>query len=154
VLDLGAGTGRALGPLRRQVGGAGRVVAVDVTWPMLTAARDAGRDRDAVLVLADAIRLPLADGACDAVFAAGIIHHLPQPDHGLLELRRVTRRSARLAIFHPIGRAALAARHGGTLSDEDLLDERNLEPHLRRHGWRLSSLDDADDRYLALASRS
>ncbi len=154
VLDLGAGTGRALGPLRAQVGAAGRVVAIEVTWQMLTAARDAGRDREAALVLADALRLPLADGACDAVFAAGIIHHLPEPDHGLVELRRVTRRSGRLAIFHPLGRAALAARHGGTLSDQDLLDGRNLEPHLQRHGWTLTSIDDGDDRYLAIAART
>ena len=154
VLDLGAGTGRALGPLRAQVGQAGRVVAIDMTWQMLTVARDAGRDRDAALVLADAVRLPLADGVCDAVFAAGIVHHLPAPDHGLIELRRVTRRSARLAIFHPLGRAALAARHGSTLSDEDLLARRNLEPRLERHGWTLTSIDDGDDRYLAVAERT
>ena len=85
------GTGRALGQLRQHVGEAGLVVAIDVTWHMLTAARDAGRDRDAALVLADSVRLPLADSSCDAVFAAGIIHHLPEPDHGLIELRRVTR---------------------------------------------------------------
>ena len=154
VLDLGAGTGRALGPLRAQVGAAGRVVAIDVTWEMLTVARDAGRDRDAALVLADAVRLALADGACDSVFAAGIIHHLPAPHHGLIQLRRVTRPSARLAIFHPIGRVALAARHGRTLSDDDLLDRRNLEPQLERHGWTLASMDDSEDRYLAVATRT
>ena len=148
VLDLGAGTGRALGSLRAQVGAAGRVVALDVTWEMLTVARDAA------LVLADAVRLSLADGACDSVFAAGIIHHLPAPDHGLIELWRVTRRSARLAIFHPIGRAALAARHGRNLSDDDLLDRRNLEPQLERHGWTLTGIDDSEDRYLAVATRT
>jgi SAM-dependent methyltransferase len=153
VLDLGAGTGRALGRLRQHVGEAGLIVAIDVTWQMLTVVGDAGRDRDAALVLADAVRLPLADSSCDAVFAAGIIHHLPGPDHGLIELRRVTRPSARLAIFHPIGRAALAARHGRTLSDQDLLNGRNLGPQLERHGWTLSSLDDSDERYLALATR-
>ena len=51
-------------------------------------------------------------------------------------------------------RPALAARHGGTVSDEDLLDGRNLEPHLERHGWTLTSLDDTDDRCLALATRT
>ena len=78
----------------------------------------------------------------------------PPPDHGLIELRRVTRRSARLAIFHPLGRAALAARHGSTLSDEDLLARRNLEPRLERHGWTLTSIDDGEDRYLAVAERT
>jgi hypothetical protein len=48
----------------------------------------------------------------------------------------------------------LAARHGSTVSDQDLLDGRNLEPHLERHGWTLTSIDDGDDRYLAVAART
>ena len=50
------------------------------------------------------------DDVVDAVFAAGLIHHLPPPDHGLIELARITAPDARLAVFHPVSRAALAAR--------------------------------------------
>jgi SAM-dependent methyltransferase len=151
VLDLGSGTGRAIKSLRREVGQSGRVVAIDATWEMLVAARNARRHGAAALVAADAIRLPLADGCVDAVFAAGIIHHLPRPDHGLVELGRITRPGARLAIFHPIGRAALAARRGANTSSGDLLAAPNLRVLLAHHGWTLLSLDDGGDRYLALA---
>jgi SAM-dependent methyltransferase len=120
---------------------------------MLGAASRAGRDRYGTLVGADGGRLPFASGRFEAVFAAGILHHLPPPDHGLIELSRVTRGGATLAVFHPIGRAALAARHGGTTSDDDLLAAPNLGPHLERHGWTLIAIDDGDDRYLALARR-
>ena len=87
------------------------------------------------------------------MFAAGILHHLPGPDHGLAELGRITRPGARMAVFHPIGRATLAARHGGTISDDDLLASPNLERVLRDHGWELTSIDDGDERYLAIAVR-
>lgn len=89
----------------------------------------------------------------DAVFAAGLIHHLPPPDHGLIELARITAPDARLAVFHPIGRAALAARRGRTSTATDLLAEPNLRRCLDEHGWRLESIDDSADRYLALARR-
>jgi SAM-dependent methyltransferase len=153
VLDLGTGTGRALRPLRDQVGAGGLVVGIDVTAEMLGAARQAGRAHHGALVGADGGRLPFADGCFDAVFAAGILHHLPEPDHGLIELTRITRAGATLAVFHPISRAALAARHGGTTSDDDFLAAPNLAAQLARHGWTLSAVDDGDDRYLALAHR-
>jgi SAM-dependent methyltransferase len=162
VLDLGTGTGRALCPLHDRLvhdrlvhdGRAnGLVVGVDATAEMLTTARRAGRDQYGALVGADAGRLPFTDGCFDAVFAAGILHHLPAPDHGLSELARVTRAGARLAVFHPIGRATLAARHGGTVADDDVLAEANLREVLERCGWTLDMIDDGDDRYLAIAER-
>jgi SAM-dependent methyltransferase len=153
VLDVGAGTGRAMEALRHAVGPTGVVLAADATWEMLAAAVDAERAALGHLVLADALALPLPAGCVDAVFAAGIVHHLPPPDHGLGELARVTRPGARLAVFHPIGRAALAARHGHEVSDDDVLAPAQLERLLEANGWQLVSLDDGDDRYLALARR-
>jgi SAM-dependent methyltransferase len=153
LLDLGCGTARALRPLRAQIGPAGTVIALDATWEMLRAAGEAGRQQFGDLVAADALSLPLRDRCLDAVFAAGILHHLPGPDHGLAELARTTRPGARMAVFHPIGRATLAARHGGTTSDDDFLAAANLERALRDHGWELASIDDGDERYLAIAVR-
>jgi SAM-dependent methyltransferase len=154
ILDLGCGTARALRPLRAQVGPDAVVIALDATWEMLRAAGEAGRQQFGDLVAGDALSLPLVDECLDAVFAAGILHHLPEPDHGLAELHRAARPGARLAVFHPIGRATLAARHGGTISDDDFLAAPNLERTLRANGWELDSIDDGDDRYLALATRT
>ncbi|MGW6709482.1 class I SAM-dependent methyltransferase [Streptomyces sp. NPDC054956] len=110
VLDAGCGTGRALTELRAAVGPSGTVLGADLTPQMLAAARDAGRDAAGALLLADVARLPLRDGALDAVFAAGLIAHLPDPGANLRELARVVRPGGRLALFHPIGRAGQAGR--------------------------------------------
>jgi len=154
ALDVGCGTGRALPALAAAVGPAGRVIGLDCTPDMLAEARTQARDRSAELIQADARHLPLADATAGVVFAAGLVHHLPDPEAGLVELARVTRAGGRLVLFHPSGRAALAARHGRALSPDEPLNEDNLAPLLRRTGWTLTRYEDPDDRFLALAVRT
>lgn len=153
VLDAGCGTGRALSPLRAAVGPSGVVLGADLTAAMLERAVRAGRDTEGRLLLTDVARLPLRAGVLDAVFGAGLISHLPQPSENLRELARVVRPGGLLALFHPIGRAALAARHGRALTPDDLRAEPNLRPLLAAAGWRMTSYADEDDRFLALAVR-
>ncbi|MFD3324551.1 class I SAM-dependent methyltransferase [Streptomyces sp. NPDC058701] len=153
VLDAGCGTGRALPALRAAVGPSGTVLGADLTPQMLAAARRAGRAADGALLLADVARLPLRVGCLDAVFAAGLIAHLPDPGANLRELARVVRPGGGLALFHPIGRAALAARHGRDLTPQDMRAEPNLRPLLAGSGWDMTSYADEDDRYLVLAVR-
>lgn len=153
VLDAGCGTGRALPPLRAAVGASGVVLGADLTPAMLREAVRAGRDRDGQLLLADVAALPLRSRSLDAVFGAGLISHLGNPAENLRELARVVRPGGVLALFHPIGRAALAARHGRPLTPDDLRAEPNLRPLLAGSGWRLTSYVDEDSRFLALAVR-
>ncbi|WP_405875330.1 MULTISPECIES: methyltransferase domain-containing protein [unclassified Streptomyces] len=153
VLDAGCGTGRALTPLRAAVGPSGVVVGADLTPAMLQAAVRAGRGRDAQLLLADVAALPLRSQSVDAVFAAGLIAHLPQPAENLRELARVVRPGGQLALFHPIGRTALAARQGRRITPDDLRAEPNLRPLMAGSGWRMTSYVDEDARFLALAVR-
>ncbi|MGW1229266.1 class I SAM-dependent methyltransferase [Streptomyces sp. NPDC001515] len=154
VLDAGCGTGRALPALRKAVGPEGTVLGADLTPAMLEEAVRAGRDRAGRLVRADVARLPVRPGALDAVFAAGLLSHLSRPGPDLAELARVVRPGGLLALFHPVGRAALAARQGRRITDGDLRAEPRLCPLLARSGWRLVSYVDEDARYLALAERS
>ncbi|WP_372343583.1 class I SAM-dependent methyltransferase [Streptomyces sp. KL116D] len=153
VLDAGCGTGRALPPLRAAVGPSGTVLGADLTPAMLAAAVRAGRDGLGQLLLTDVSRLPLRSGALDAVFGAGLVSHLPRPAENLRELARVVRPGGILALFHPIGRAALAARQGRQITPEDLRAEPNLRPLLDGSGWRMTSYADEDARFLALAVR-
>lgn len=152
VLDAGCGTGRALPPLRTAVGPSGVVLGADLTPAMLEAAVRAGRDREGQLLLADVTGLPLRTESLDAVFGAGLIAHLPNPAENLRELARVVRPGGVLALFHPIGRAALAARQGRRLTPDDLRDEANLRPLLAGSGWDMTSYVDEDSRFLALAA--
>jgi SAM-dependent methyltransferase len=154
VLDAGCGTGRALPYLRAAVGAEGTVVGIDVTPEMLDVARPKAGRGTAALVSADALALPLRDGGVDAVFAAGLVPHFEDAVAGLRELARVVRAGGVLAVFHPVGRAALAARHQSVPSDDDTLAPATLPGLLAASGWRLDGLDDAEDRYLAVARRA
>jgi ubiquinone/menaquinone biosynthesis C-methylase UbiE len=107
----------------------------------------------AALLLADVTRLPLATAVVDAIFAAGLLPHLRDPVAGLAELARVTRPGGRLALFHPLGRADLAHRHGNEPQPDDIRAEPNIRTALARAGWRCESVDDSARRYLALAVR-
>ncbi|EST37028.1 hypothetical protein N566_15215, partial [Streptomycetaceae bacterium MP113-05] len=70
------------------------------------------------------------------------------------EFARVVRRGGRLVLFHPVGRAALAARRGHRLREDDIRAEAGLRPLLARCGWSLESLVDDEERYLAVARRA
>ncbi|WP_069812212.1 class I SAM-dependent methyltransferase [Streptomyces sp. TP-A0874] len=153
VLDAGCGTGRALPALRSAVGPRGTVLGIDLTPEMLEQASRAGRHGSGHLAVADVARLPLRSASLDAVFAAGLISHLPDPGANLRELARVVRPGGRLALFHPVGRAALAARKGRTITADDLRAEPNLRELLARSGWRMLCYEDRDDRFLTLAAR-
>lgn len=153
ALDAGCGTARALPLMRAVVGPSGTVVGVDLTPEMLREAVKNGRHRDGALVEAESAQLPLRDGTFDAVLAAGLVRHLPDPAAGLRELARVTAPGGRLALFHPIGRAALAARRGHELRPDDLRAAPRIGALLAETGWELSLLDDSAERYLAVAVR-
>jgi ubiquinone/menaquinone biosynthesis C-methylase UbiE len=128
AIDVGCGTGRALPALREAVGPSGTVLGLDLTEEMLDAARALGRAKHAGLVVADACRPPLTSATVDLVFAAGLIGHVPEVDPVLLELGRVTRSGGSLVLFHPSGRAALAARHGRDLRPDEALAEAPRVP--------------------------
>ncbi|MET8158412.1 methyltransferase domain-containing protein [Sphaerisporangium sp. NPDC005289] len=154
VLDAGCGTARAFPPLRAAVGPAGRVIGVDLTPEMIRSARDRGRHAHGRLLIADVGRLPLPDAAVNAVLAAGLLSHLPDPAAVLGELARVTVAGGRLALFHPVGRAVLAARRGRVPAPDDIRAEHNLRPLLRGTGWTLTTCEDTGERYLAIALRA
>ncbi|MHB8449426.1 MAG: class I SAM-dependent methyltransferase [Mycobacteriales bacterium] len=80
VLDVGCGNGTYLSVLAaRQV----RAVGVDLSLGML---RVAGH---AAVVNADAVALPFADGAFDAVLAPHMLYHVADRSAAVHELRRV-----------------------------------------------------------------
>ena len=154
ALDLGCGTGRALLPLRAAVGPAGQVVGLDAPPEMLVEARQLGRDRVAELILGDVLRLPFPAEWADVVFAGGLLPHLADAAGAALqEMARVTRPGGKLAVFHPISRKALAARHNRVPSDDDIIAPLPLHRLCAMAGWEIIEMDDADDRYLALAIR-
>ncbi len=154
ALDAACGTGRAIPFLRTAVGDDGAVVAVDLTPEMLAEAVRRGRGSLAALVQADVTTLPVAAASVDAVLAAGLLPHLPDPVAGLAELARVCRPGGRLALFHPVGREQLARRRGHQLDPADIRAEPQIRTVLAQTGWSCESVDDSEHRYLVLAVRA
>jgi demethylmenaquinone methyltransferase/2-methoxy-6-polyprenyl-1,4-benzoquinol methylase len=102
VLDVATGTGDLALALAR--GGAGEAVGVDFAGPMLVAAATKSRAASRggrcaaapVWVLADALRLPFADGAFDACTVAFGLRNMPDYRAALVEMGRVLRPGGRL----------------------------------------------------------
>jgi ubiquinone/menaquinone biosynthesis C-methylase UbiE len=86
VLDLGCGTGQLAHRLRRT---GAHVVGCDFSAGMLREAR--ARDRWVGWVQADALHLPFAGGAFDAVVSTQAFHWFPDQAAALREIGRVLR---------------------------------------------------------------
>lgn len=94
VLDLGCGAGLDLLRAAAAIGPHGRVVGVDFAPAMAARARAAiaaaGR-HNAAVVVADAARLPFADGAFDVVVSNGVLNLCVDKPTTLREVARVLR---------------------------------------------------------------
>jgi SAM-dependent methyltransferase len=88
VADIGCGNGPCVAELARR-GHAGPVVGADLSPGMLDAARR--RAPQAALLVADATALPFPDGTADLTLAMHMLYHVPEPEHAVRELRRITR---------------------------------------------------------------
>lgn len=98
VLDLCAGTGDlAIEIARRRR--TTRVVAADFCREMLVAGRAKGLAAAATLAVCDALRLPFADAAFDAVSVAFGVRNFERVDLGLAEIRRVLRPGGTLIVL-------------------------------------------------------
>lgn len=102
VLDVGCGTGTFAVEMARQVGGAGRVHAVDIQAAMLETARarvdEAGLSQRVQFHHCGAYRMPLEGDSVDVAVLIAALSEMPQPLFALEELRRVLKPGARLAV--------------------------------------------------------
>jgi ubiquinone/menaquinone biosynthesis C-methylase UbiE len=152
ILEIGPGTGHCLATLARRARPAGLVTGVDLSARMLRQTRRltgrSGVTSRIGLVQGDAHRLPLRDGAFDAIFTSFFLELIAtrQIPVVLGECRRVLRDGGRIVVVslqhrHPQAPAArlyLAARR----YLPGLLDCRPIPvPHLlAATGWHVQAL--------------
>ena len=102
VFEIGCGTGEALSVLASRAGDAGGVFGLDLSGGMLRRAESKLR-RDAsnvLLIQAEALHLPFANGKFDALFLSFTLELFPAAEMPTLlaECRRVLRPGGRLGI--------------------------------------------------------
>lgn len=95
VLEVGCGEGEIADRLRERFGG--QVTALDLPDAGLRAEWQ-GRDDRVGYLHGDAHKLPFADNSFDLVVAVEVCEHLTDPDAGLAEMARVSRRHLVLSV--------------------------------------------------------
>lgn len=98
ILDCGIGTGAFSLALLDTVDQPAHIFGVDISYPMLTQARQTLADRCSTLDLrrGDISRLPFADNSFDAVIFAHVLEHMGDPVEALREMVRVLKPGAPL----------------------------------------------------------
>lgn len=111
-LDVCAGTLDVSAELARQRGFSGTVIAADFAEPMLRRGEAKTRGLAVRALVADALQLPLADGAADGAIVAFGARNFDSLDAGLRELARVLAPGARLVILDFGTPPSALVRHG------------------------------------------
>jgi ubiquinone/menaquinone biosynthesis C-methylase UbiE len=93
VLDVGCGRGDLCAAAAAR---GARPLGVDLAEGMVDAAREAHPDLE--FRRGDAEDLPLETASFDGAMAAFVVNHLPHPERGAAELRRVVRPGGRVAV--------------------------------------------------------
>jgi demethylmenaquinone methyltransferase/2-methoxy-6-polyprenyl-1,4-benzoquinol methylase len=97
AIDVACGTGKLAAELAEAVGPFGQVLAIDLSEPMIRLGSEAFRDLVQLRFdRADALALPVEDGAYDAATIAFGLRNLADFEAGLRELRRVVRPGGRV----------------------------------------------------------
>lgn len=131
VLYIGTGTGHMPGNVEKKTGVKFiKIDLADIRTP---------DNRDKKFVVANARRLPFADGAFDVVFLSDVLHHTERQEEILAEVKRVLKPGGKATILedtipemiHPTARA-LFDKLTGWMDDALNLQSRGVNPHLRR----------------------
>lgn len=107
VLDVGAGTGRALVWLKQR--GVAKVVGVEPVAELRAKGHEKGL-ATAELVDGDATRLAFADGEFDLACCFGVLHHVPRPEAAVREIVRVARRMVFISDSNNFGQGGRVTR--------------------------------------------
>lgn len=123
LVDVGSGPGVAA---RRAALLGAEVVAVDPATVMLQVGRLANRAKGLRYALGAAQALPVADGWASVVWSLATVHHWPDLDAGLGEVRRVLAPGGRFVAIerHVAGGAHGLASHGWTRAQADVFAAR------------------------------
>jgi ubiquinone/menaquinone biosynthesis C-methylase UbiE len=108
ILDVGAGTGRALQVLQEQLGDI-NLMGVEPVKELRQIAYERGIS-PSNLVEGDALALPFSDNAFDFVIETGVLHHLREPSKAVKEMVRVAKRGVMISDCNKFGQGSRLGR--------------------------------------------
>jgi ubiquinone/menaquinone biosynthesis C-methylase UbiE len=156
VLDIGSGTGVLLPFLITEVGGEGKIVALDFSAQMLIQAQAKDFPPIVGFAQADVLTIPLADSSVDLAICNSAFPHFNDKVKALKEIARVLKNNGHLAICHTMSREMLNRFHqsiGGAVANDLLPNESELRALARQAGLKITRLEDIPEKYLVIAER-
>jgi len=157
VLDIGSGTGVLLPFLIAELGGEGKIVALDFSVEMLCQAQAKNFPPIVRFAQADVLAIPLADNSVDLAICNSVFPHFDDKVRALKEIVRVLRSNGRLVICHTMSRAMINQMHqsiGGAVANHLLPDELQLRELIKQAGLKVTCFEDSRERYLVIAEKS
>jgi len=155
VLDVGTGTGAFIPFLLREIGGGGRIIALDFAEKMLRRARAKGSNGNIDYLCADVTNIPLGNEIFDIIVCYSSFPHFQDKSRALAEVNRVIKRGGRLLICHTSSRASINEIHRQipAVENDIIPDEGEMQNILLRAGFIEIKIDDSES-YLASARKS
>lgn len=101
-LDIGCGTGWAVGVAARTAGYKGSFYGVDLSPGMITRARENFRENQNIYFIeASSDSIPLQDSFFDIIICTNSFHHYLHPDRSLTEMHRLLKDGGMVYILDP-----------------------------------------------------
>jgi ubiquinone/menaquinone biosynthesis C-methylase UbiE len=103
LLDMGCGTGWALGKVADVVNNKGSFYGIDISSKMIEKAMLNFENRENFhFIKASADSVPLPDGGFDIIFSSNSYHHYLYPDKVMNEIYRLLKKGGKIYILDPI----------------------------------------------------
>jgi len=157
VLDIGSGTGVLLPFLITELGGEGKIVALDFSAEMLLQAQAKNFPPIVGFAQADVLAIPLTDSSVDVATCNSAFPHFNDKVKALKEIARVLRNNGRLVICHTMSREMVNRLHqsvGGVIANDLLPDQSQLRALTKQAGLNVTRFEDNPERYLVIAEKS
>ena len=157
VLDIGSGTGVLVPFLVAELGGEGKIVALDFSIEMLVQAQAKNFPPIVGFAQADVLAIPLAGNSVELAICNSAFPHFSHKAKALKDIARVLKNDGRLVICHTMSRDVLNQLHqsiGGAVANDLLPSEFQLRRMMRQAGLKITHFEDGPERYLVIAEKS
>ena len=157
VLDAGSGTGVLLPFIKKAVGSAGKITAVDFSANMLAKAEEKYGSLGSIsFAVADIMQFVPEDGIFDAVLCFNFFPHIKDKQRFMIHMRSLLRKGGLLVIMHDISRQQVNAIHQDSevVKNDRLASGETVRESLTIDGYQVTQIIDGDDRYFIKAVKS